>query len=194
MRHIDIQFESGVAIEVAFASIIEGMEQQIFGEYFPKVGPIVGKYGGIPLGSLAIEEAHSDIGQPKMGALFQWNDVTGHQDLHKDADFIKLVPIRDEAMDFFSGGHFFKMEKNQAITFDEGASYALVAEQIAGSWKPDANQAPLISMTPFSSDKDQDFAPSHLHICRWDNAPINTGTSTATPDVFKFKLNFPAQS
>jgi len=37
----NVDFKAGTVIELSFATIIEGKENQLFGEYFPKVIPIV---------------------------------------------------------------------------------------------------------------------------------------------------------
>ena len=199
MRQTTINFETGKAIEVAFATITKGKENQIFGEYFPKVGPIVQKYDGAPLGSIAIEGVHSNIGTPQMGALFQWKSPADFQNLNKDPEFLEVKPIRDNAMDFFTNGHFFKTETSQPVDFEEGQHYALIAEWTEGSWKPNGGQSALVSLTPISDDPDQEFAPSKLHICAWDDAFMPSSSNgnasgNGTPDVFKFKLNFPPQT
>ncbi len=70
MKTVDIKFDSSQVTELSFATIKEGMEQQLFQDYFPKVGPIVADLGGKPLGSFAVQASTSKIGQPKMGAFF----------------------------------------------------------------------------------------------------------------------------
>lgn len=194
MKTADIKFDSSQVIELSFATIKEGMEQQLFQDYFPKVGPIVADLGGKSLGSFTVDAAASKIGTPKMGAFFQWPDIEGYKKLHDDARFLKVKPIRDETLAFFSNGHFFNVEADKTIGFAEGQDYALVAEWTSGDLKKITDKMPLVTLR---SAMDGNYAPSKLHICLWDDAfsaLVSDGKAIAAnaPDIYKFKLNMPA--
>lgn len=189
-----MKFDSTKAIELSFATIKEGMEQQLFQDYFPKVGPIVADLGGKPLGSFAVEAAVTKIGEPKMGAFFQWPDIEGYKKLHDDARFLKVKPIRDETLSLFSNGHFFSVEADKTVSFAEGRDYALVAEWLSGDLVKITDKMPLVTMKP---KVDGAYAPSKLHICLWEDAfaeVVASGKEKAAnaPDIYKFKLNMPA--
>jgi len=194
MKTVEIKFDSGKATELSFATVKEGMEQQLFQDYFPKVGPIVADLGGKPLGSFTVQAATSKIGEPKMGAFFQWPDIEGYKKLHNDPRFLKVRPIRDETLSFFSNGHFFSAEADDTIIFTEGQDYALVAEWTSGDLVKITDNMPLITL---KSIMDGAYAPSKLHICLWDDAfaaLVAEGKDKAVnaPDIYKLKLNMPA--
>ncbi|NJO01036.1 MAG: hypothetical protein HC880_04470 [Bacteroidia bacterium] len=46
MRNLEIVLQKDKVYEIAFASIKPDKKEQLFEEYFPKAGPIVGEYGG----------------------------------------------------------------------------------------------------------------------------------------------------
>lgn len=193
MKTVDMKFDSTKAIELSFATIKEGMEQQLFQDYFPKVGPIVADLGGMPMGSFAVESSASGIGSPKMGAFFQWPDIEGYKKLHDDARFLKVKPIRDQTLSFFSNGHFFSVATDETVTFVEGQDYVLVAEWQSGDLAKTIDKMPLVSLKPLT---DGAYAPSNLHICLWDDAFAALAASgkdkaANTPDIYKFKLNMP---
>ena len=194
MKTVDMKFDRTKAIELSFATIKEGMEQQLFQDYFPEVGPVVADLGGKSLGSFTIESSASNIGTPKMGAFFQWPDIDAYKKLHDDARFLKVKPIRDETLSFFFSGHFFCVEADEVVTFAEGQDYALVAEWMSGDLVGLTEKMPLVTLKPVV---DGDYAPSKLHIYLWDDAFSNVfasdkGEAANTPDIYKFKLNMPA--
>ena len=191
MKTVDIKFDSSQVTELSFATIKEGMEQQLFQDYFPKVGPIVADLGGKPLGSFAVQASTSKIDQPKMGAFFQWPSIYDYKKLHDDPRFLAVKPIRDETLAFFSNGHFFNVEADKTISFAEGQDYALVAEWTSGDLKKIIDKTLLVTLKPVM---DGAYAPSKLHVCVWDDAFAASGKDKAAnaPDIYKFKLNMPA--
>jgi len=120
-----IQLQAGSVVELSLATVKSGFEQQLFEHYFPEVTPIVLGLGGKPLGSFSISHSDSILGNPKMGALFQWPSVDVFNQLHDNADFLKLKPVRDEALEFFSNGHFFLVNEDSQLTIEEAQTYAI---------------------------------------------------------------------
>ena len=111
MKNTNIEFKAGTVIELSFATIIAGKEEQLFGKYFPRVTPVVSDLGGQPLGSYAVTESSSKLDDPEMGALFQWGSIDDFNKLHKEPRFLEIKHIRDEALQSFSNGHFLPLIK-----------------------------------------------------------------------------------
>lgn len=195
MKSVAIRFKAGTIIELSFATIIEGRENRVFGEYFPKVLPIVADLGGTSLCSFSITGSAANLGTPKMGALFEWPSMDAFRRLHKDPRFLAIRNIRDNALSFFSNGHFFAAKQDSIVTFEEGESYALHTD-----WESDGNREPsallkLHAAVPISVEK---YQPAVAHISLWnDSAELelsNAQSGVLTKrDLFKCELNFPAQ-
>lgn len=193
MKSTAIRFKAGTVIELSFATIIEGRENRVFDDYFPKVMPIVADLGGTSLCSFSIAGSAANLGTPKMGALFQWPNMDAFQLLHEDPRFLAIKSIRDDALSFFSNGHFFAANEESVVIFNEGESYALYTE-----WENDGNdkQSPLLSLHAAVPTSVEKYQPAVVHISQWnDNAELelNNAQSAASAerDLFKFELNFP---
>ena len=194
MKSTAIRFKAGTIIELSFATVIEGQEDQVFGEYFPKVTPIVADLGGAPLCSFSITDSAASLGMPKMGALFQWPNMDAFRLLHKDPRFLAIRSIRDDALSFFSNGHFFAANEDSVVTFNEAESYALYADlDNDGSRK----QSPLLSLHAAVPTTVEEYQPAAVHISQWtENTELELHSAqseaSAERDLFKFELNFPA--
>ena len=101
-----IELQQGQRSELAFGRVKSGHEDELFGEYFPKVGPILAECGARPsgsfkvLGSIRAEDA-------EFGALFIWPSTDTYHEFHADPRFQNLKPLRDEAPSLLSNGQFF---------------------------------------------------------------------------------------
>lgn len=106
IRKMKIELQDGQRLELAFGRVVNGREDQLFGEYFPMVGPILAEYGARPLGSFKVLES---IGaeDAEFGALFIWPSTDTYHQFHADPRFRELKPLRDEALSLLSNGHFF---------------------------------------------------------------------------------------
>lgn len=201
MRSTNIIFRTGTAIELSFASIIPGKEAQLFDNYFPKVIPIVDEMGAMSLGSASLSASSATLGEPKMTSFFQWPDRKTFTKLHKDPRFQKIKKVRDETLSLFSNGHFFVVEEDTVVTFEEGEFYGLIAEYHGYyhgyRWSP--HTAPLICLQPTDESVDLDFDPARVLIVKWspelDGLMSQSKKSGDTSlDIFKFTFNFPENS
>ena len=194
MRQTDITFQASTAIELSFASIIPGKESQLFGDYFPKVLPLVGDMGGASLGSSSILQSAATLGAPEVIAFFQWPDQKTFARLHKDPRFQDIKGLRDQALSLFSNGHFFTVEHDTVVTFTEGQAYGLLAEY--GPPSPALTVDPLLRLQPTGEAIDLDFNPISVVIVAWspalDHLMSQAEKSERPPlDIFKFSFNFP---
>ena len=197
MNSTKVQFNAGTAIELSFATVAEGKEAQLFGEYFPKVMPIVADLGGKPMGSYVIGDSATKLGTPKMGAFFQWPDLDGFHKLHDDPRFLAIKGIRDEALSFFSNAHFFCVAEDTEVTFEEGQEYALVAEREMSENEEQGTFDSLVTLTPAPGASNPDFNAKQIHIARWDENSQSAFEAAksgqyGTRDLFKFVINMPA--
>jgi uncharacterized protein (DUF1330 family) len=193
MKYCSVTFRTGTAIELSFASIISGKEQQLFGEYFPKVTPIVGEMGGKPLGSISISQSAASLGKPQMSAFFQWPNTEAFKKLHADPRFQDIMSLRDEALDLFSNGHFFAVDNDTEVRFDRGETYGLLAEN---DGRQASHHETLVEFVPAGEVVDMDFHPVRVRIVKWsehlDGLLGETMEASASPlDIFKFEFNFP---
>ncbi|GAB4194885.1 MAG: hypothetical protein Tsb002_26810 [Wenzhouxiangellaceae bacterium] len=128
-REVSVTFSKGTVIEFAYAKIKPGKEPQLFGEYFPQVGPILQRYGGKGLGMFMIGDTITEKNGPDVqvtvASLFEWPDVDTFLRLHQDPEFLKIAPIRDEAMTFFNNGNFYTVQNDVTVTFREDRVYEI---------------------------------------------------------------------
>ena len=125
MKQAHIMFNKDKVYELAYISIIPGMEPQLFGDYFPKALPLAAKYGGKSVGMLAVPGSKDGSKQAQMVAIFEWPSVDAWLQLHDDEEFIRIVPIRDQTLAFGNPGNFFTVSENHKATFTEGKMYEL---------------------------------------------------------------------
>ena len=132
----EITFEAGKAIEIAFASIRNGFETQLQEEYFPKVIPLAGEYGGRPIGKFAVEKIPFGHIQCDAMMFFEWPSVDAYVDFTQDARFQPLRPIRDEALAYLNNGNFFSIDETATVSLSQDNAYLLF-----GAWLDQKNVA-----------------------------------------------------
>ncbi len=125
MKQAQLMFSKDKVYELAYVSIIPGMEPQVFGNYFPKALPLAAKYGGKSMGMLAVPGVKDGSKEAQMVAIFEWPTIDAWFALHDDPEFKKIVPIRDEALAFGNPGNFYTVAEDTAATFTEGKMYEL---------------------------------------------------------------------
>ncbi|MFI5137818.1 MAG: hypothetical protein ACHQIM_08315 [Sphingobacteriales bacterium] len=118
------QFKAGTLIEVAFMSVKEGKMKQLNGEYFAKVMPIAMEYGLKPLMTVAVKNAYSEKIKPQMVGFFEWPDVAKKEAFEKDPRFLKLKPVRTDALSLLKIG-FFEVEKDMTVKLDGSLFYEI---------------------------------------------------------------------
>ena len=177
-----IQLEAGSVVELSLATVKSGFEKQLFGHYFPEVTPIVLGLGGKPLGSFSISHSDSILGNPKMGALFQWPSVGVFNQLHDNTDFLKLKPVRDEALEFFSNGHFFLVNEDTQLTIEEAQTYAISTHQ-----SRKVHSADMLNLIAEETSMNSDYTANNLAIALWSKHHYSKSINT---EVFKCQFNF----
>ena len=187
MTNINVDFKTGKVIELAFATIIEGKEDQFFGEYFPRVMPIASELGGQPLGSYSVIESRSQLDDPKMGAFFQWDSIDAFEQLHNDPRFLDIALLRDTALSSFTNALFYSVEQDTTVNFEEGEVYALIAHLEEYEC---CMSAPLLELTPASDLKNQEYAPINIQLFKWSKC-CDTILQEGKADIFKFTFNLP---
>jgi hypothetical protein len=184
-----VEFKKGAVIELSFATIKNGMESQLFNDYFPQVMPIVTEIGGQPLGSFKIRNT-TDHSVPKMCALFQWPSIDSFQKLHDDTRFLAIKSIRDTALSYFVNGMFFTIKEDTKISFVEDKSVAL--RIVNSSDVDDNNSIALVSMESTTANVEENITPQSLNIVLWD---VFAERQLAKPSVdinlYELAMNFP---
>lgn len=181
----NVDFKAGTVIELSFATIIEGKENQLFGEYFPKVLPIVGDLGGQALGSYVVTSSSSKLGDPKMGAFFQWDNITAFKKLHNEPRFLKIKHLRDSALKSFTNGLFYIVAQDTRVTFEEGESYALIAHLEECEC---CMSSSLLNLMPAPEANKNTYSPVRIQILKWNECCDNI-LQESKADIFKFIFN-----
>ncbi len=184
-----VEFKKGTVIELSFATIKNGMESQLFNDYFPQVMPIVTEIGGQSLGSFKIRNT-TDRSVPKMCALFQWPSIECFQKLHDDTRFLAIKSIRDSALSYFVNGIFFTVKEDTKISFVEDTSVAL--HVVKSSYVDDKNGIALVSMQSNSADLESNTTPLSLNIALWDVfAEQQLANPSLDGNLYELAMNFP---
>ncbi len=127
-RTQDVTLKKGKLIEVAYLTVIEGKEESLKKDYFPKAMPIVKEYGGKMLGRFkVIKKAGGEI-SPQMIGIFEWPNLAAKESLMQDIRYQKIKPIRDAASSFLKSGYY-EVGKDTTIQFKEDKVY-----EFFGAW------------------------------------------------------------
>lgn len=158
------QFKAGTLIEVAFLSVKEGQDKQLNEEYFAKVMPVAMEYGLKPLMTVQVKNAYSEKIKPQIVGFFEWPSVAKREAFEKDARFLKLKPIRTEALSFLKVG-FFRVERDMPVKLDSSLFYEvygmdLKPERAASMAKYFEKAGPICA-----NDYGVDFALSMIPVC-----------------------------
>ena len=116
---LDVVFKKDKLIEVAFISVEDGKQQQLNEKYFKQVMPIAKEYGMRPLAKMKVQASYSDFIKPQIIAFFEWESEEQHQAFLKDPRFLKIKPIRNDALSFLRLGYF-SVEQDTKVTFSSG--------------------------------------------------------------------------
>jgi hypothetical protein len=158
-----LEIKPGMYLEFSLAKIVDGKQEQLFSEYFPNVGPVVAEYGGSNAGGVSVV-ASNVAEEPQMGAMFLWPSAQAYHDLHKDARFQKLKPVRDEAFSYLSNGHFFDAASGE-IELESNTDYLIAVTDAELPGITPLLDAPLASESP-----NQSHAGRRLVIAEWNTA------------------------
>ncbi len=116
---VEVVFKKDRLIEVAFLSVNPEKQSLLQEEYFKKVMPIAREYGMKPLAKMGVKYAYSEFVNPQMIGFFEWESKEKHQAFLKDPRFLKLKPIRDQALTFLRLGYF-QVENDTKAKFTSG--------------------------------------------------------------------------
>ncbi|MFQ5650171.1 MAG: DUF1330 domain-containing protein, partial [bacterium] len=131
-----ITFKKGKVYEIAFASIKEGKERQFNEQYFPQVMPLVAEYGAAALGMFSVTKKVEGQIAPQIIGIFEWPSLAVKNKFHKDPRFLRISPLRDEALSFFETSYY-EVGEDVAVAFKENKTY-----EFFGAWlTPEAETA-----------------------------------------------------
>ncbi len=120
-----LSFTPDQAIEIAFTSIVEGKESQLFQEYFPAVMPIVLEYGGQFVASFRVISGTLENVQPQAMTLLTWPNVEAYEKITSDPRVGSLIPIRNEALAYINEANFFDVKTASSLVLDPMKTYRL---------------------------------------------------------------------
>ena len=123
-----INFKVGKVYEITSFTIKEGKQQQLNEEYFPKVMPLVAEYGGASLAMFRVTNKITGEIDGQMLGIFEWPSLAVKNRFHNDPRYIKISPLRDEALSYFKPG-FYEVGQDVAVTFKDNKTY-----EFFGAW------------------------------------------------------------
>lgn len=200
-KSVEVTFKKDKLIEVAFLSIDANKQQQLNEEYFKKVMPIAKEYGMRPLAQMGVQYSYSEVVNPQMVGFFEWESIAQHEAFLKDSRFLKIKPVRDDALTYLKMGYF-TVESDTKVTFKTGELMEIYAMWLKPSEAHRMqtyfeNVTPLITGEGNEYDvkfplalKSQNYGsdtyqPQSFGIALWKNKASNTQffTSKAYDDI-----------
>jgi uncharacterized protein (DUF1330 family) len=132
-----VQFNHAHITEMAMQWIkLDGGEALM--SYFQQVFPVAGNYGVRPLGRLIPEEAVVGDLVPNVIGMVEWPGLESFDGFMKDADYRRLYPQRDSALDRLIVTHLRPVE-DASVSFDPDKVY-----ELSGLWiRPDGGRVRL---------------------------------------------------
>jgi len=183
---LQLTFNSAKKLEFAFGKLTSGKELQLYGEYFPAIGPLMAEYSSQQVGTFAVVSSNYSKPIPEMGALTQWPSMKEHQGFFSDARFVQVKPLRDDSLDLLSDGHFFKA-LDQVIEVKADLDYAIVITKGGLAEVNTMVRLPLDAESP-----EQRYAGKCLTLAVWDE---QTEKLLQQPEdevgVFRVRFNKP---
>jgi len=152
-REATVMLKADTLIEISYASVEGGKEDQLMGDYLPKIMPIVAKHGGKMLGSFQVTAVTGGEITPQMVALFEWPSMKARDQMHADKAAQKLFPIREDAMTLFKQA-FYTVENDTSMTISESKTY-----EFFNAWTTFAAKASLPAYFQMSEGPKQKYGP-----------------------------------
>lgn len=153
-------------LEFALARLKPGQDDVLFGQYFPKAGPLVAEYGGKSLGSFQVVSSNLED-SPAFGALFSWPSGDVFDKFHEDERYKAIEPLRSQSLDFLTNGHFFKAPAlDLPLSADQDYLLAVLEKMPGGLTQ-------LFDL-PFASDsRNAAYTGNRLVLAEWPEATEN---------------------
>ncbi len=123
-----ITFEMGKVYEITSFTVKEGKQKQLNENYFPQVMPLVAEYGGAPLGMFGVTKKIVGEVDGQMIGIFEWPSLAVKNKFHRDPRFLKISPLRDEALSYFKPG-FYEVSEDVTVAFKDNKVY-----EFFGAW------------------------------------------------------------
>ncbi len=181
-----ITFKVGKVYEITSFTIKEGKQRQLNEKYFPKVMPIVAEYGGVSLGMFGVTKKIAGENDGQMIGIFEWSSLAVKEKFHQDPRFLKISPLRDEALSYFKPA-FYEVGEDVTVTFKDNKIY-----EFFGAWfAPESGEVlkqyfavsdPIkrsygrpypefkVKLSPAKGQSSSAYAPHMTGIVEWDKA------------------------
>jgi len=173
-------------LEFAFGKVTPGKEMQLYGEYFPALGPIIAEHGCQQVGTFAVIASNKQDIVAEMGAFTQWPAEENFNDFYKDPRFLKVKDLRDDSLDFLCDGHFFKPE-NKTFEVNTDNDYAVVISKEAPM-----NLTPMFNLPLELNSPTKTYAGKSITLAPWDdNADKMLAEPAAEIEIFRVRFNAP---
>ncbi|MCJ8339147.1 MAG: hypothetical protein MJK10_11805 [Pseudomonadales bacterium] len=184
---LQLTLNSGINLEFAIGKVTKGKEMQVFAEYFPLINPVLAEYATSQLGSFSITATNKAGVVPEMGSLTNWSCAEDYNKFHNDPRFIKIKPLRDDALDLLWDGHFF-ISLDKVVDIDTDVEYALVIAE----GNP-IGLEPILNLPSANDSPRQAYAGKSMSLHLWSDAAEQLLTAAADEaEVFRIRFNAPA--
>ena len=185
VKTAEIQFQKGKVYDFAFFSVKEGKAKQLNEQYFPQALEIGKEYGARKVAAIAVTEKTTGDMNPQMIGIFEWPDVATKERFFKDKRYLKIKPLRDDALSFLKVG-MFEVAENTTIIFREdkdyeffgawlnpGTEYKLAKYfEVSGPIKQNYGRPAPVFKANFSAvnDPNSNYSPHMAGIVEWNKA------------------------
>jgi len=168
-------------LDFAFGKVIKGKEIQVFQEYSPAIAPALSDFGIQPLLPFAVLATNTSGPIPEQGAFTQVSSTENFAHFHNDPRFLKLKPLRDDAMEFLTDGNFFK-SKRDVISLQTETDYAVIITTESSN-----SNDPLLELIATEDSPNQAYAGKTLTLCHW-NKEAEQLMEAAQAEVFRIRF------
>ena len=124
VKTVDVQFRKDRVYEIAFFSVTEGKQAQLFEQYLPAAQPYFDEYGVKVVGMFNVTESRSDALDSQMAAIFEWPSIEAKDRLAADTGFQEVAKLREGVFSFFNAG-WFAAPEDMLVTFRSDKHYEL---------------------------------------------------------------------
>lgn len=117
-----IVLKAGMVIEIIYATIKGGGDENIQMEYFTKMKPIQAKYGSKLLGTFEVSAVTGGEVKPQIIYVFEWPSLASRDKLYADKEAQKLFPLRNVFLTSVQLAHY-TVKEDTKLTFKNDKVY-----------------------------------------------------------------------
>lgn len=181
---IELVLKSDAYFDFSVGTVTPGKEAWMYGDYFPKIAPVMDEYKLRQLGSFNILATNIGGLTPKTGSFNNWPSLELHDAFHNDPRFLAVQEERDAALDVLIGGNFFE-PLDAVIALKTDGDYAVIIA------KKNPLDTDVYFEQPFATESpNKTHAGKTITLLPWCDAAEKLLASPASAaEVYKIRMN-----